>query len=72
MTAEILWNFKIILIRIPISGNVDTQSDGTGNLMEFFKIFDQNTDGKFQGEIHQKNSNFLRAMQSFVFENRES
>ena len=47
-----------ILIRIPISkelcshlflkiGKVDTKSDDSGNLMEFFNDFDENTDGKF-------------------------
>ena len=56
--TELLWNSSRILIRIPISlelrshlslqiGKVDTKSDDSGNVMEFFNNFDQNTDGKF-------------------------
>ena len=53
----------------------DKKSDDTGNFMEFFNDFNQNTDGKFQREIFQMTLKFfknfdqnsgLEAMQNFV------
>ena len=59
--CRILWNSSRISIRILKQNLMANSSDDCGILMEFFKNFDQNSDGKIQmtGEFQW---NYLRIL----------